>query len=230
MPYTSCDVLVSAITFNKFVCNTYLKGFGVNAAESLVIRKGMKQDADSIFERIGLPCFIKPNTGGSSFGVTKVTEKDQIIPAINKALDESDEVIIEAYISGTEITNGIYKTKEKTVVLPITEVVTDNDFFDYEAKYTKGKANEITPARLSDELTDRVKKLTSAIYDILGAHGVIRIEYIIKDGNIFLLEVNTTPGMTTTSFIPQQIAAEGLDIASVFNDVIEDSIIRMLNK
>ncbi len=229
MPYTSCNVLVSAITFNKFVCNTYLKGFGVNAAESLVIRNGMKQDADTIVERIGLPCFIKPNTGGSSFGVTKVTEKDQIIPAINKALNESDEVIIEAYISGTEITNGIYKTKNKTVVLPITEVVTDNEFFDYEAKYTKGKANEITPARLSDDLTERVKKLTSAIYDILGANGIIRIDYIIQEGNIFLLEVNTTPGMTVTSFIPQQIEAQGLPIADVFTDVIEDAIYRMKN-
>ncbi len=230
MPYSTCNVLVSALTFNKFACNTYLKGFGLNVAESLVIRKGMKQDADAIVQCIGLPCFVKPNAGGSSFGVTKVKEKAQILPAVDKALEESDEVIIEALINGTEVTNGIYKTKNKAVVLPVTEVVTDNDFFDYEAKYVKGKANEITPARISDDLTTRIKTLTSAIYDILGCNGIVRIDYIIQDGDIFLLEVNTTPGMTVTSFIPQQIEAEGLLIADVFEDVIEDAIERMKNK
>jgi len=224
MPYTSCDVLVSALTFNKFVCNTYLKGFGVQVAESLVLRKGMPIDAEAIISQIGLPCFVKPNTGGSSFGVSKVKEAAQVTEAIKKAFGESDEVIVEALIEGTEVTNGIYKTKKKTVVLPITEVVTDNDFFDYEAKYIQGKADEITPARIPDELTQRIKTLTSAIYDILGCKGLIRIDYIIQEGDIFLLEINTVPGMTATSFIPQQIAAEGIEIADVFTDIIEEAI------
>lgn len=226
MPHTTCDVLVSALTFNKFVCNTYLKGYGVQVAESLVMRKGMSIDAVSIIEQIGLPCFVKPNTGGSSFGVSKVSEKDQLVAAIEKAFTESDEVIIEALIEGTEVTNGIYKTKEKTVVLPITEVVTENDFFDFEAKYVQGKADEITPARISDDLTQRIKTLTSAIYDILGCKGMVRIDYIIQEGSIFLLEINTVPGMTATSFIPQQIAAQGLEIKDVFTDIIEDAISR----
>lgn len=227
MPYTSCNVLVSALTFNKFVCNNYLKGYGVKVAESLVLRKGMDLDADAIEEHIGLPCFVKPNAGGSSFGVSKVKKVEDVIPALERAFSESDEVIVEALIDGVEITNGIYKTKGKDVVLPITEVVTDNDFFDYEAKYVQGKANEITPARISDELTARVKKLTSVIYDILGCHGVVRIDYIIQDGDVFLLEINTVPGMTATSFIPQQVAAQGLDISDVFEDLIEDAIARL---
>lgn len=226
MPYTSCNVLVSALTFNKFVCNTYLRGFGLNVAESLVVRKGMNIDDEAIVNQIGLPCFIKPNAGGSSFGVSKVTTQEQVVEAINKAFSESDEVIIEAFISGTEVTNGIYKTKEKTMVLPITEVVTENDFFDFEAKYIKGKADEITPARLSDDLTTRIKSLTSAIYDILGCMGLVRIDYIIQEGDVFLLEINTVPGMTATSFIPQQIEAQGLDISDVFEDLIEDAIAR----
>lgn len=225
MPHTSCDVLVSALTFNKFVCNTYLKGYGINVAESLVVRKGMPLKAEAIVERIGLPCFVKPNTGGSSFGISKVTEESQVVAAIEKALSESDEAIIEALIEGTEVTNGIYKTKEKTVVLPITEVVTENDFFDYEAKYIQGKAEEITPARISDDLTHRIKTLTSAIYDILGCKGLVRIDYIIQEEAIFLLEINTVPGMTNTSFIPQQIAAQGLEIGTVFTDIIEDAIL-----
>lgn len=224
MPHTSCDVLVSALTFNKFVCNTYLKGYGIKVAESLVIRKGMPLEAEAIVARIGLPCFVKPNTGGSSFGISKVTEESQLVSAIEKALSESDEVIIEALIEGTEVTNGIYKTKEKAVVLPITEVITENDFFDFEAKYTQGKADEITPARISDDLTQRIKTLTSAIYDILGCKGLVRIDYIIQEGTIFLLEINTVPGMTATSFIPQQIAAQGLEAQDVFTDIIEDAL------
>jgi len=230
MPYTTCNVLVSALSFNKFACNHYLKGFGINVAESLVIRQGMQADADAIVERIALPCFVKPNAGGSSFGVSKVKDKAALLPAIEKALKESDEVIVEALIDGIEVTNGIYKTAEKSVVLPVTEVLPHNDFFDFEAKYVQGKAEEITPARIPDELTARIKALTSAVYDILGCHGLVRIDYIIQDGDIYLLEVNTTPGMTATSFIPQQIKAEGLPIAEVFTDVIEDAIQRMKKK
>ncbi len=226
MPYTSCDVLVSALTFNKFVCNTYLKGFGIKVAESMVIRSNMPVNANDIVSKIGLPCFIKPNTGGSSFGVSKVKEIGQIEDAIQKAFNESDEVIIESFIAGTEVSNGIYKTKEKAVVLPITEIETENDFFDYEAKYIQSKTKEITPARISDDLTGRIQALTSAIYDILGCKGIIRIDYIIQDGDIYLLEINTTPGMTPASFIPQQIKAQGLNISDVFTDIIEETITR----
>ncbi len=222
IPYSSCDVLVSAITFNKFTCNQYLKGFGVRVSESMLVRKGQHVSDDDVMEKIGLPCFIKPNAGGSSFGVTKVKSRDNIQEAIQKAMNESDEVMIESFMKGTEITCGCYKTKDKSVVFPITEVVTSNEFFDYDAKYN-GQVQEITPARLEEDTAERVRVLTSAIYDILGCNGIIRIDYIITEGEkINLLEINTTPGMTATSFIPQQIKAAGLDIKDVMTDIIEN--------
>ena len=222
MPYSSCNVLVSAITFNKFTCNQYLKGFGIRVSESLILRKGFEILDEEVINKVGLPCFIKPNAGGSSFGVTKVKTKEDIQPAIEKAFKESDEVMIEAFMKGTEITCGCYKTKDKEVVFPITEVVTGNEFFDYDAKYN-GQVEEITPARIPEETGERVRLLTSAIYDILGCSGIIRIDYIITEGEkVNLLEINTTPGMTATSFIPQQVRAAGLDIKDVMTDIIED--------
>jgi len=225
LPFSCCDVLAAAITFNKFTCNQYLKGFGVKVSESLVLRVGQTVSDEEVASTIGFPCFVKPNVGGSSFGVTKVKSVDQVQSAIAKAFEEGDEVMIEAFMSGIEITCGMYKTKEKTVVLPITEVVPENEFFDFDAKY-KGQVQEITPARISDTLTARVQKLTAAIYDILGCKGIVRIDYIISEGDVInLLEVNTTPGMTTTSFIPQQVRAAGLDIKDVMTDIIENELV-----
>lgn len=224
IPYSTCDVLVSAMTFSKFTLNQYLKGFGIRVAESMLVNKHFGIDDKDVIEKIGLPCFIKPNASGSSFGVTKVKTADQIQPALQAAFAESDDVMIEAFMDGIELANGCYKTKEKSVVFPITEVVSDNEFFDYNAKY-KGEVTEITPARLSPEVTERVKKLTSAIYDILGCKGIVRIDYIITEGEkINMLEINTTPGMTATSFIPQQVRAAGLDIKDVMTDIIEEGL------
>ncbi len=224
MPYSTSSVLVEALTFDKFVLNQYLRGYGVSVAESLLIRKGYEElvSDDEIDERIGMPCFVKPAADGSSFGVSKVKNKDQLAPAIRKAMMESPEVMVESFLDGTEITQGIYKTSEKTVLFPITEVVTNNEFFDYDAKYN-GQVKEITPARLSEELAKRVGKITSHIYDILHCNGIIRIDYIIsKEGKISMLEVNTTPGMTATSFIPQQVRAAGLTMADVLADIVEN--------
>lgn len=224
IPYSTCDVLVSAMTFSKFTLNQYLKGFGIRVAESMLVNKRFGIEDKDVVEKIGLPCFIKPNASGSSFGVTKVKTVEQIQPALQAAFAESDDVMIEAFMDGIELANGCYKTKEKSVVFPITEVVSDNEFFDYNAKY-KGEVTEITPARLSPELTERVKKLTSAIYDILGCKGIVRIDYIITEGEkINMLEINTTPGMTATSFIPQQVKAAGLDIKDVMTDIIEEGL------
>ena len=163
-----------------------------------------------------MPCFIKPNASGSSFGVTKVKTKEQIQPALQAAFAESDDAMIEAFMDGIELANGCYKTRDKSVVLPITEVV-------FNAKYN-GQVTEITPARLSPELTDRVQKLTSAIYDILGCRGIVRVDYIITEGEkINLLEINATPGMTATSFIPQQARAAGIDMKEIMTDIIENA-------
>lgn len=234
LPYSTSDVLVEAMTFNKFTLNQYLKGFGVSVSESLIVRKGFEHlvTDDEIIEKIGLPCFVKPNAGGSSFGVTKVKSADQIHEAILKAMHESDEVMVEAFMEGTEISQGCYKTQEKEVVLPATEVVSDNEFFDYNAKYN-GQVREITPACLKEETAERVSLITSMIYDILGCSGIIRVDYIIThttDENgkererINMLEVNTTPGMTATSFIPQQVRAAGMDMKDVLTDIIENKL------
>lgn len=224
IPYSTCDVLVSAMTFSKFTLNQYLKGFGIRVAESMLVNKHFGIEDKDVIEKIGLPCFIKPNASGSSFGVTKVKTTEQIQPALQAAFAESDDVMIEAFMDGIELANGCYKTREKSVVFPITEVVSNNEFFDYNAKY-KGEVTEITPARLSPELTERVKKLTSAIYDILGCKGIVRIDYIITEGEkINMLEINTTPGMTSTSFIPQQVKAADLDIKDVMTDIIEEGL------
>ena len=261
VPYSCCGVLAAAMTFNKYTCNQYLKGFGVNVAESVLLRKNQEPRTKSqdIVAQVGLPCFIKTNVGGSSFGVTKVKTLEDVVPAIEKAFGEGDEVICEAEMKGIEITCGVYKTKNKAVAFPITEVVTSNEFFDYDAKYN-GQVDEITPARIPDEVRDKVQALTLKIYDILGCKGIIRVDYILTKGledaslqdgskaayrtlaeraigdeamrrlgeegewKINLLEVNTTPGMTATSFIPQQIRAAGLEIGEVLGEIIEDSL------
>ena len=229
LPYSCCGVLAAAMTFNKYTCNHYLKGFGVRVAESVLLRKeamrrlGNEAIGEEIIEQVGLPCFIKTNVGGSSFGVTKVKTLEEVEPAIKKAFAEGDEVICEAYLKGVEITCGVYKTKEKAVAFPITEVVTSNEFFDYDAKYN-GQVDEITPARIPDEVRDAVQAMTLKIYDILGCKGIIRVDYILTEGwTINLLEVNTTPGMTATSFIPQQVRAAGLDIKEVLSEIIEEN-------
>ncbi|MCF0198423.1 MAG: D-alanine--D-alanine ligase [Bacteroidaceae bacterium] len=224
MPYSTCNVMVEALTYDKFVCNNYMRSLGVRVAESLLIKRGYDHEVsdDDIVSRIGLPCFVKPASGGSSFGTFKVKEAAALRPAIDAALKEGADVMVEAFMKGTEITCGCYKTKTKQVVFPITEVVPANEFFDYDAKYN-GEVQEITPARISDRLTERVQQLTSMIYDLLGCHGIIRIDYIITEGEVInLLEINTTPGMTATSFIPQQVKAAHLDIKEVMTDIIEN--------
>ncbi|PWD99296.1 D-alanine--D-alanine ligase [Marinilabilia rubra] len=226
IPHTTSDVLPAALTFNKFTCNTYLKGFGVAVADSILLRKGREYNSEDIIGRIGIPCFVKPNAGGSSFGISKVKTPEELAPAFDKAFEESNEALVEGLMEGTEVTCGIYKTTEKEVVMPLTEVISKNEFFDFEAKYNAEKAIEITPARISDELTEKIQKITSLIYDILNCKGIVRVDYIITDKKIFMLEVNTTPGMTPTSFIPQQVEALGMTMQEVITDIIEDAIER----
>ena len=224
LPYSTSGVLVEAMTFDKFVLNQYLRGFGVRVAESVLVRRGQEAQLDEqkLVDTIGMPCFVKPANDGSSFGVSKVKNADQLAPALRKAMMESDEVMIESFLEGTEITVGCYKTKDKSVVLPVTEVVTSNEFFDYDAKYN-GQVEEITPARIPEEQARRAQQLTSSIYDILHCNGIIRIDYIISPkGDISMLEINTTPGMTATSFIPQQVRAAGLTMADVLTDIVEN--------
>ncbi len=227
IPYSTSGVLVEALTFDKFALNNYLRTFGVNVADSIMLRKGDRRPSDAeLIERFGLPFFVKPAADGSSFGVSKVKSAADIEKALQLAFGESDEVMVEAFLDGTEISQGVYKTKSKSIVLPATEVVTDNEFFDYDAKYN-GQVQEITPARLAPETAAKVAAETSRIYDILHANGIIRVDYIISknaDGSdkINMLEINTTPGMTATSFIPQQVRAAGMDIKEVLSEIVEN--------
>jgi D-alanine-D-alanine ligase len=227
IPYSCCGVLAASLTFNKYFCNHYLRGFGIKTAHSILLHKGdeKKISSDEIISELGLPVFVKPNDGGSSFGVTKVSAVKQLQPAIAFAFEEGTEVLVESFIAGMEVTCGCYKIKDKMTVFPITEVVSKNEFFDFDAKYNPASVEEITPARVSKELTEEIQASTARIYDLIAAQGIIRIDYIISpEGEVKMLEVNTTPGMTATSFIPQQVRAAGLDIREVMTEIIENGV------
>ena len=225
IPYSSCGVLTSALTFNKYFCNRFLTNYGVKTAKSICLHKNENWNPTDIQSELGLPVFVKPNDSGSSFGVTKVIAANQLQAAVTTAFEEGTEVLVEQLLQGTEVTCGCYKTRDKIIVFPITEVVSRNEFFDYAAKYTPNGAEEITPARISTQLTEAIQQLTEKIYHWINAKGFIRIDYIISpEGEINMLEVNTVPGMTTTSFIPQQIKAAGLNIRNVLTEIIETTL------
>jgi D-alanine-D-alanine ligase len=221
IPYSTCGVLTSALTFNKYTCNQFLNSNEIPVADSILFRRGHLVDIDEIVDTLGLPVFIKPTEGGSSFGITKVKETDQIQAAIEKAFSEGDEVMAEEFIPGTELTCGCYQSGNQLIVFPVTEVVPDNEFFDYGAKYN-GEVQEITPARISDEMTKEIQYITEEIYRLIDAKGIIRIDYKLTSDEIpVVLEINTIPGMTATSFIPQQAKAAGLNMTDIMTDIIE---------
>jgi len=224
IPYSSCNVQASALTFNKFFCNNYLRSFDIQMAQSVRLLAGERYSAARIVESLGLPLFVKPSAGGSSFGITKVKQAEDLVEAVNKALDESPEAIIEQFIEGKEFTCGVVKIGERKLVFPVTEVIPVNEFFDYDSKYKPGMADEITPARISEELTLKVQALSSRIYDLCNCKGIVRIDYILRDETFYFLEVNTVPGMTETSFIPQQIKAMGLDLSDLLTDIINSGL------
>ncbi|WP_297089512.1 D-alanine--D-alanine ligase [uncultured Draconibacterium sp.] len=224
IPYSTCNVHSSSLTFNKWFCNNYLRTFGIKMAVSQKFKTGETIHPEAIAGQLGLPLFIKPNAGGSSFGITKVKEVSQIKAAIEKAWQESDEALVEQFIDGHEFTCGAVRLGGKKVIFPITEVIPQNEFFDYEAKYTPGATEEITPARLPEELTAKCKKLTADIYDLCECSGIVRVDFILKNNEFYFLEVNTTPGMTATSFIPQQIAAMGSTLQTIITQIIEDKL------
>lgn len=224
VPYSTCGVYSSALTFNKYFCSNYLRTFGITMAKSVRLFKGDKIDTDQIIEKLGLPVFVKPNAGGSSFGVTKVKEKAQLQEALELAMTESNDILVEEFIDGKEFTCGLVKIAGEKIVFPVTEVIPLNEFFDYEAKYVAGKTDEITPARISPELTQKIQQISSKIYDLCDCSGIVRVDYILKEGEFYFLEVNTTPGMTATSFVPQQIAAMGRTLGEILGLIIEDKL------
>ncbi len=222
IPYSTCDAFTSALTFNKVACKAFLRDYHIDMAESMLLRKGHPFDVNEIVDRVGLPCFVKPNAGGSSFGTSKVKALNDLSPAIELAFKEDDEVIIESFIDGVEVSNGILKTQDKYYRLAVTEIDTDNEFFDYDAKYS-GKTREITPARISQPLTEKIQDITKHIYEVLNCKGIVRVDYIIQNDVPYFLEINTIPGMSSESIVPKQIRYANLNLKDIFTEVIESA-------
>ena len=223
IPQTSCDMYQASLTFNKRDCLSVLKPYGIKTAKSYYLNFGDDINEDEIITKVGLPCFVKANKAGSSFGVTKVHKKEDLNNAITIAFKEDDEIIIESFLDGTEVSVGVITYKGKTKVLPITEIVSENDFFDYEAKYL-GKSQEITPARLTKVQENKVNSVAKKIYEVLKMKGFSRSEFIFKDGEPHLLEMNTVPGLTRESILPQQAAAAGISMSELFDNAIEEAL------
>ncbi len=224
IPYSTCGVLSSSLTFNKIFSKNYITGYDIPVSGFELIKRNQPYDTKKILQKTGLPSFVKPNRGGSSFGITKVFQENELETAINKAFEEDHEVLVEEYLEGTELTCGLIKAKDEEYIFPSTEIVSKNEFFDYEAKYTKGMADEITPARISEELEQEVRLLSSKIYDIFDCRGIVRIDYIYKEGTLYFMEVNTIPGMSAASIVPQQIRAAGYTLQEMLILSIEDAI------
>jgi D-alanine-D-alanine ligase len=223
LPQTSCNMYQAALTFNKRDCLSTLKPYNILTAESYFLNLGDTINEAEIIAKVGLPCFVKANKAGSSFGVTKVHKKDDLKNAIAVAFKEDDEIIIESFLDGTEVSVGVITYKGKTKVLPITEIVSDNDFFDYEAKYL-GKSQEITPARLTKAQEEKVNLVAKKVYEVLKMTGFSRSEFIFKDGEPHLLEMNTVPGLTKESILPQQATAAGISMTDLFSNAIEEAL------
>lgn len=223
IPQTSCNMYQAALTFNKRDLLSTLKPYAIKTAESYFLNLGDKIDEEAIVAKVGLPCFVKANKAGSSFGISKVYKKEDLKTAIETSFKEDNEIIIEQFLDGTEVSVGVISYKGETTVLPITEIVSENDFFDYQAKY-EGKSQEITPARISEDYKNKVEAVAKKIYEVLGMTGFSRSEFIFKNDEPHLLEVNTVPGLTKESILPQQAAAAGISMQDLFTNAIEEAM------
>lgn len=223
IPQTSCNMYQAALTFNKRDLLSTLKPYAIKTAESYFLNLGDKIDEEAIVAKVGLPCFVKANKAGSSFGISKVYKKEDLKTAIETSFKEDNEIIIEQFLDGTEVSVGVISYKGETTVLPITEIVSENDFFDYQAKY-EGKSQEITPARISEDYKNKVEAVAKKIYEVLGMTGFSRSEFIFKNNEPHLLEVNTVPGLTKESILPQQAAAAGISMQDLFSNAIEEAM------
>ena len=222
IPYSCSNLHSSALSFDKYTCKSFLKQHEVLTPEASLVRKKMETDLEALAAKVGLPCFVKPNSGGSSFGIAKVVRFEDLEAALKEALMEDDEAIVERYIKGTEVTCGLMKGRDGFTMFPITEIVSKNEFFDYEAKYTEGKAEEITPARIDDDITKKCQDMAMYIYKLTNCSGIIRVDFIIKGNQVYFLELNSIPGMSEESIIPKQILNMGLEMPMVLQQVIDE--------
>ncbi len=225
IPYTTCNAIVSALTFNKSYCNKVVKAFNVvNIANSVHLIKGEPFSMGAILDQLKLPVFVKPNESGSSLGVSKVKQVEELLPAIEKAFGEDDQVLIEEFIEGRELTIGVYKVDGKLTALPATEILSQNEFFDYEAKYTPGVTREITPAQITPSIKEQLENKAMYIYRHLNCRGIVRMDFILeaRTNKLFFLEVNTMPGQSENSIVPQQVRAAGMNLADFYSALLED--------
>ncbi|MDG1038379.1 MAG: D-alanine--D-alanine ligase [Polaribacter sp.] len=223
LKHTSAPFYQMALTFNKRDTLSVVKEYGIKTAVSVYLNKGDVVNLDKIIAKVGLPCFVKPNNAGSSYGISKVHTKTEMLPALEKAYKEDSEILIESFLDGPEVSVGVIHHKGETKVLPITEIVTENDFFDYEAKYL-GKSEEITPARISEVIKTKVENIAKKVYTILNMSGFSRSEFILVDNEPHLLEINTVPGLTENSILPQQAQAAGISLNELFDNAIENAL------
>ena len=227
VPYSTCNTLVEAITFDKYTCTNYLNAFGINTTHPIMLVRGKAFDKEAVLKTVGLPCFVKPNAEGSSFGVSKVKTAADFDAAVEGAFKMCREILVESFIDGIEFTCGLYKVGDKKVVMPVAEVVPKKEFFDYEAKYDAKMSDEIIPGRFSAEITDRIQDMASEVYDILRCEGIVRIDGFVRGEEIIMLEVNTTPGMTANSFVPKMVRVMGLPLRDVITGIIEEKLKRL---
>lgn len=223
IPYTSCDQATSALTFDKFFCNHFVKSFGVNISKSIVLNKSEKISEEDVLKRISLPLFVKPDCGGSSVGTSKVKTREELIPAIKLALREDRRVLLEEHIPGRELSCGVIKYLGQVRSLPITEIITRKEFFDYEAKY-EGMSDEITPAGLAEDIAGRISETSLRLYKLLNCKGMVRFDYILKDRELFFLEVNTVPGLSEQSIVPQQALKAGISLQQLFAEAVMNAL------
>jgi D-alanine-D-alanine ligase len=224
IPYTSCDLTVSALTFNKYFCNDLAIQYGMNVPATVLVRRYDAIKPEAILAETGLPCFVKPNKSGSSCGVSKVKSAVELDEAIVNAFKEDDEVLIQQFIEGRELACGVFRYQGEVIVLPITEIVSKKEFFDYEAKYTSGLADEITPAPLTADQTKECQQLTEFLYNKFNCKGVVRFDYFLSQDKFWFLEVNTVPGLSEASLVPKQAAAKGIPISKLFSMLLEETL------
>lgn len=226
VPYSTCSALCEAMTFDKYTCTNYLNGFGIHTTHPVMLTRGKAYDKAAVLEAVGLPCFVKPNAEGSSFGVSKVKTAEEFDAALEEAFGKCREILVESFLDGTEFTCGLYKVGDKKVVMPVAEVVPKKEFFDYEAKYDAAMSDEIIPGRFSEEITDRIQEMASEVYDLLRCEGIVRIDGFVCGDEVIMLEVNTTPGMTANSFVPKMVRVMGVQLRDVITEIIEDKLNR----
>lgn len=223
IPYVNSNALASELSFDKWYCNQFLRNFDIPVAKSIFLSKTSVLSTKQIIEELGLPIFVKPSDSGSSFGISKVKKEDELLPALEKAFQEGETLVLEAFLNGTEVTCGVYKTNEEIVTLPLTEIYTENDFFDYEAKY-EGKSQEITPARISEEERNQVWETSRKIYQLLRLKSIARIDFMLVNGTPYVIEVNTTPGFSPASIVPQMLGVAGISIKDFWKSIFEKEL------